>query len=183
MGDRASAGPGCVPAGRPWSVSGALAILSPMPSRSLRAALAVLVGAALLPGLTGCGFNPIESFIEGATGGGVELGGSEIPEGFPSDEVPLYEGEVTYGIAIGDENGRAFNVTIRVPDAAAGEQIRSDLEEAGFTLIGGSDATAQGGAAYDGANWGVVVVLTQESESSWLANYTVTPKNSTAQPQ
>ncbi|WP_210479373.1 hypothetical protein [Naasia sp. SYSU D00948] len=151
-----------------------------MPSRSLRPALALLLGAALLPGLAGCGFNPVESFIEGATGGGVDLGGNQIPEGFPSDEVPLYDGEVTYGIAIGDEAGKAFNVTIRVPDAAAGEQIRSDLEAAGFTLLGGTDPTSQGGAAYDGENWSVVVVLTQESDSSWLANYTVTPKNSTA---
>jgi hypothetical protein len=147
-----------------------------MPSRSRRAFVAVLLGAVLLPGLAGCGFNPVESFIEGATGGGVELGGSEIPEGFPSDEVPLYDGEVTYAVGIGDENGKAYNVTIRVPDAAAGEQIRSDLEAAGFTLLGGSDATAQGGAAYDGANWGVVVVLTKENDTSWLANYTVTPK-------
>ncbi len=147
-----------------------------MPSRSLRASIAVLLGAVLLPGLAGCAFNPVESFIEGATGGGVELGGNEIPEDFPSDEVPLYDGEVTYAIGVGDQNGKAFNVTIRVPDAAAGEQIRSDLEAAGFTLLGGGDATAQGGAAYDGANWSVVVVLTQESDSSWLANYTVTPK-------
>ncbi len=160
-----------------------MAILGAMSSRSLRAALALLLGAALAPGLAGCGINPVESFIEGATGGGVDLGGTEIPDDFPSDEVPLYDGEVTYAIAIGGEGGKAFNITIRVPDASAGEQIRSDLEAAGFTLIGGGDATAQGGAAYDGANWGVVVVLTQESDSSWLANYTVTPKESTSQTQ
>ncbi len=167
----------------PCSGTEVVTILGAMSSRSLRAGLAVLLGAALLPGLAGCGINPVESFIEGATGGGVELGGNQIPDDFPSDEVPLYEGEVTYAIAVGDENGKAFNVTVRVPDAAAGEQIRSDLEAAGFTLIGGSDATAQGGAAYEGTNWGVVVVLTQESDSSWLANYTVTPKGSSAQGQ
>ncbi len=167
----------------PWPRSEGVAILGPMSPRSLRAALALLLGAALVPGLAGCGFNPVESFIEGATGGGVDLGGNQIPEDFPSDEVPLYDGEVTYAIAIGDESGKAFNITIRVPDPSAGEQIRSDLEAAGFTLLGGGDATAQGGAAYEGANWGVIVVLTQGNDSSWLVNYTVTPKNSSAQTQ
>lgn len=162
-----------------------MAILSAMSTRSrraVRATLAVLLGAALLPGLVACA-NPIESFIEGATGGGVDLGGNQIPDDFPSDEVPLYDGEVANAIAIGDANAKAYNITIRIPDAAAGEKIRSDLEAAGFSLLGGSDATTQGGAAYEGANWGVVVVLTQESDSSWLANYTVTPKESSPQTQ
>jgi hypothetical protein len=148
------------------------------PARVRRTALALLVSAVLVPALAGCGGNPIENLIEGATGGNVQLGGNSVPDGFPS-EVPLYDGEVLYGVAVGDDAGKAFNVTVRVPDAAAGEQIRSDLEGAGFTLIGGTAADAAGGAAYDGTNWGVVVVLIQD-DKGWVANYTVTPKDSSS---
>jgi hypothetical protein len=136
----------------------------------------LLLAALVVPGLAGCVGNPVETLIEQGTGGGVDLGGGSVPEGFPA-EVPLYDGEVTYGIGVGDGAGKAFNVTIRIPDQSAGEQIRADLEAAGFTLLGGTDPNAQGGAAYDGADWGVVVVLTQDGDG-WLANYTVTPKQS-----
>jgi hypothetical protein len=141
-----------------------------------RALTAVLAAALLVPSLAACGGNPIETLVHQASGGKIDLGGGHIPTGFPA-EVPLYNGKVTYGIAIGDGAGKAFNVTIRIPDAAAGDQIRGDLEKAGFTLIGGTDASSQGGAAYDGAHWGVVLVLTKDN-GGWLANYTVTPKQS-----
>ncbi|BDZ44604.1 hypothetical protein [Naasia aerilata] len=108
-----------------------------------RAVLAVLIGVALAPGLAGCSGNPIENLIHNATGGGVELGGSKVPDGFPT-EVPLYDGEVLYGIAVGgDEGGKTYNVTIRVPEGA-GEQIQTDLTDAGFTLVGGSDPAGEG---------------------------------------
>lgn len=149
-------------------------------SRSLRrAALAAAVAVLLVPGLTGCIGNPIESIIEGATGGDIDLGGSSLPEGFPA-EVPLYEGEIVYGIAIGDAAGKAFNVTVKVPAAAAADAIRAQLEGAGFTLLGGSEPTSTSGAAYDGVAWGVVVVVTEDGAGNWVANYTVTPKDSTA---
>src|SRR4051794_30429216 len=154
--------------------------MSPL-TRFRRAALALLAGAVLVPALAACGGgNPIEGLIEQGSGGSVQLGGGSVPKGFPA-EVPLYDGEILYGIAVGDDPGKAFNVTVRIPDSAAGEQIRTDLEAAGFTLVGGSDPTAEGGAAYDGANWGVLVVLTKD-DSGWVANYTVTPKDSTPSP-
>ncbi|MCU1570862.1 MAG: hypothetical protein JWR33_1603 [Naasia sp.] len=150
----------------------------PSPSRSFRrGALALLVALALAPSLAACGGNPIESLIEKATGGNVDLGGGSVPKGFPS-EVPLYDGEVVYGIAVGDAAGKAFNVTVRVPDAQAGEDIRSQLEDAGFELLGGSDATAAGGAAFASDSYGVVVVLTEDGSHGWVANYTVTPNES-----
>jgi hypothetical protein len=144
-----------------------------MPNRR-RAILALVIGVALVPGLTACSGNPIENLIHNATGGDVELGGSSVPKGFPA-EVPLYDGEVLYGIAVGDEGAKAFNVTIRVPEGA-GEQIQADLQNAGFTLVGGSDPSGEGGAAYDGADWGVLVVITKDGDG-WVANYTVTPKD------
>lgn len=149
-------------------------------SRS-RTVLALAAAALLLPGLTGCTGNPLETLVEGATGGNVDLGGSSVPQGFPT-EVPLYEGEVLYGIAVGDGAGKAFNVTVRVPDAAAADQIRTQLEGAGFTLIGGSAPTSRSGAAYDGANWGAVVVVTEDGSNGWVANYTVTPKGAPTTP-
>src|SRR3954469_22394628 len=108
-----------------------------------RRVLSVLLLAALVvPGLTACVGNPVETIIEQGSGGKVDLGGGSVPKGFPA-EVPLYDGEVTYGIGVGDDAGKAYNVTIRIPDASAGDQIRTDLESAGFSLIGGSDAASE----------------------------------------
>lgn len=146
-------------------------------SRIRRALIALVVGALLVPALAACSGNPVETIIKQVTGGSVDVGGGHVPAGFPS-EVPLYAGPVLYGIAVGDGAGKAFNVTVRLPDASAGAQIRSDLERAGFTLVGGTEPTAAGGAAYDGAHWGVLVVITQDGDKGWVANYSVTPKDS-----
>jgi hypothetical protein len=138
--------------------------------------IAIIVALAVTPALTGCFGNPIESIIEGATGGDVDLGGAGIPEGFPTAEVPLIEGEVVYGASIGNAEGKVWNVTVKVADPAAMDAIKTQLEGAGFTSqdLGTSADGATG--AFDSATFGVLVVIAKDGDNGFVANYTVTSK-------
>ena len=142
------------------------------------AAIALAITLAMTPALSGCFANPIESIVEGATGGNVDVG-SSVPEGFPT-EVPLVDGEVQYGAAAADGDAKVFNVTTRVSGASPVEGIRAELEGAGFaaqTEFTG-DAAEGGTLIYASDAWGVLVVVAQEGDD-WVVNYTVT----TAEPQ
>lgn len=135
------------------------------------AALAVPIAVALTFALAGCvGGNPIEGIIEGVTGGQVELGGNSVPDGFPS-EVPLIDGEVILGVAFDGETGKAFNVTIKVPDARSSEIIASQFYDAGFTE---NLDLGESTAAYSNGSWDVLVAFTQDATNGFIANYTVT---------
>ncbi len=141
------------------------------------APLAIAIALVMTPALAGCFGNPIESIIEGATGGDVDLGGTSVPEGYPANEVPLIDGEILFGGSIGNADGRIFNVTVKVADASALEQITSQLEAAGITTQSSGDTGD--GATYIGSSdaWGVLVVVAQDGGNGWVANYTVTATN------
>ena len=140
--------------------------------------LAIVLALAVTPALSGCFGNPIEQMIEGATGGDVDLGGKSVPNGFPS-EVPLAQGEVLFGASIGNDEGRVWNVTIKVSDATAIEQIVAQLEGAGFSTaaegFGGSNADG-GTAILENERYGVLVVVSKDGDNGFVANYTVTEK-------
>lgn len=140
--------------------------------------VAIVIALAVTPGLAGCFGNPIESIIEGATGGDVDLGGASIPDGFPTSEVPLVDGEVIYGGSIGNDEGKVWNVTIKVADLAAFDAIKAELEGAGFSTqdgIGGATADGATGA-FDNDKFGVLVVVSKDGDNGFVANYTVTTK-------
>ena len=135
-------------------------------------ALTVLAG----PALVGCSGNPIQNIINGATGGKVDLGGNTVPKDFP-DDVPLYDGEVLSGAAIHSDNDSVWNVSVRIPDIAAADTIKSDLEAAGFKSEVESEMTKDGGAIVaDGDKYGVAVVIAKD-DKGFIANYTVTTKS------
>ena len=140
--------------------------------------IALLIALAVTPALSGCFGNPIESIIEGATGGDVDLGGAGIPDGYPTAEVPLIDGEVIYGASVGNEEGKVWNVTIKVADLSAIDAITAELEGAGFaTQDGFGGATADGATgAFDNDKFGVLVVVTKDGDNGFVANYTVTTK-------
>jgi hypothetical protein len=141
--------------------------------RLVTAALLAMALALVAPALTGCGM--IENAVEQATGGEIDFGGNSVPEDFPS-EVPLIEGEVLAGASAGNADGKIWNVTIKVNDASAFEQITSDFEAAGF------EASEIGTSAGEGSSgtftkdpYGVFVVVTGgDTAEGWVANYTVT---------
>lgn len=140
------------------------------------AALAIVIALAITPALSGCFGNPIESIIEGATGGDVDLGGTSLPDGYPATEVPVIPGEILFGGSLGNAEGKIYNVTIRVTDGTAIEAIRSQLEAAGFVSQGElGGATADGGTYIATTDkWGVLVVVSKDGDSGFIANYTVT---------
>ncbi|MGX5681533.1 hypothetical protein [Schumannella luteola] len=138
------------------------------------APIALALAVAIAPALTGCFGNPVESIIEGATGGQVDLGGTTLPDGYPEAEVPIIDGEIVFGGSIGDASGAIYNVTVKVSGESAIDDIKAQLEGAGFTTQVGGDTT--GGATYIGNTdaWGVLVVVSDSGDNGWVANYTVT---------
>jgi hypothetical protein len=98
-----------------------------------------------------------------------------VPEDFPS-EVPLIDGEVVSGFGVGKAPEKAWNVTIKVPDASALEVIKAQMEGAGFTsdiddaAIGGIT-----GGMYSNGSYSVLIVVAEDGNGAWAAAYTVTP--------
>lgn len=142
------------------------------------APIAIVIALAMAPALSGCFGNPIESIIEGATGGDVDLGGTSIPEGFPS-EVPVVDGAIQFGGSIADGTSKIFNVTVKVSGGSPVDAIKADLEAAGFTAETefSGDAAEGGTLIYTSDAWGVLVVVAAEG-SDWIVNYTVTSTES-----
>ena len=149
-----------------------------MNSKRFTVPLAIVLALAITPALAGCFGNPIEQIVEGATGGDVSLPGQSVPDDFP-DDVPLIDGEVTFGLAVGDADAKAWNVMVKVGGPEAAETIKAELEDAGFTAneagIGGTSAD---GATllYDSDAYNVLVVIGSDSDNGYVANYTVTGK-------
>ncbi|MHA6669034.1 hypothetical protein ACX3O0_09210 [Homoserinimonas sp. A447] len=146
------------------------------PVRRRRVWAAVIAASVLIaPAVSGCSFNPLESAIEGVTGGNVDVGGTSVPDDFPS-EIPLIEGEVAAAFAVGKAPEKIWNVTIKVPDASALDTIKTQLEGAGFTNDV-DDAAVGGitGGMYSNGNYAVLVVVAEDGNGGWAAAYTVTP--------
>ncbi len=143
------------------------------------APLAIALALVLTPALSGCFGNPVEGIIEGVTGGDVDLGGTSVPEGYPVTEVPLASGEILFGGSIGNDEGKVFNVTIKVADASAIDAIKAQLEAAGFVSSGEFGGSNGEGGTYIASTdaWGVLVVVSQDGANGFVANYTVTSAN------
>jgi len=138
--------------------------------------LAILLALAITPVLSGCFGNPIQQIVEGATGGNVDLGGAGLPDGFPSADVPLVDGDIIYGLGLGNDDGKVWNVTIKVGGLDVVDDIKSKLEGASFTAneagIGG--ATEDGATLlYDSDTYNVLVVVSKDADNGFVANYTV----------
>jgi hypothetical protein len=151
---------------------------NPRTSRS-RILSAIVLAASLLvvaPAVTGCG--TIADAIEGATGGDVDLGGTSVPDDFPS-EVPLIDGEVVAGGAIGNADGKIWNVTVKVPDVSAFDEITADFESAGFESTEVTSGEQGASATFTKDPYGVLVVVAGgDTTQGWVANYTVTQNSS-----
>ena len=132
-------------------------------------ALSLVLVAALA--LTGC--SAVESAIEGATGGEVDLGGQSIPDGFPTDEVPLTPGDILLG-STGSKDGRTvYNIIVDIDSVDTFPEITTQLTDAGFVAEGDASPTS---ALMSSDLWTVLVVVVDQPPVGAVANYTVTAK-------
>ncbi|MGV8859173.1 hypothetical protein [Rhodoglobus sp.] len=144
------------------------------PKRRISASIAVVLALGVTPALSGCFGNPIENIVEQATGGQVDLGGKEIPEGFPS-EVPVVSGDVQFGIAAGEGDQRGYNVTILAGQESPLDGIETALKDAGFELqLQGADSDGEGTVIFTSDTW-VGGVIVAKTDDGYTANYTVAP--------
>ena len=140
-----------------------------------RLTAAIAVSLLIAPALAGCSVNPIESAIEGVTGGNIDLSGTTIPDDFPS-EVPLLGGEVVNAMAAGTAPEKIWTVTMKVTDASVLEGVKADMEAAGFTSELGEAAVGDiTGGMYTSETYSVLIVVAEEKDSGWMATYTVGP--------
>lgn len=132
-----------------------------------------LAGAVIIaaPLLGGCSL--IGNFLPGGNPIGGVIPGQSVPADFPS-EVPLIDGEVILGLSVpGEDDEKAWNVTIKVSDANAFETIKGQLTDAGFEYQEvGSNSDGSSGA-FTKEPLAVLVVVAQ-ADGDWTANYTVT---------
>lgn len=143
--------------------------------RTLLAPLAIAIALALTPMITACGGNPIQDIIKGASGGQIDVGGTKIPADFPK-EVPLTAGDVFSTTSFGNlEDGKVWNVAIKVADGTVMESIAAQLTDAGFKLLGQSVTSEEGAAnVFTKEPYSVLVIIAKDDKVGTLANYTVT---------
>ncbi len=138
------------------------------------ATVAILSALVLAPTLSGC--QVIESVVEGATGGDVQIGGTSIPEGFPA-EVPVVSGDILNGSSISKNGETVFNVVVKIDDVSVFETIKTDLTDAGFAPQEGYEMVENNGTItglFNNGTWSVLVAVTTQDVVGTVANYTVT---------
>lgn len=142
-------------------------------TRTLSTVIALATALVLAPALTGCG--ALEGIIEQATGGEVNVSIGSLPDGWPA-EVPVIDGEIIGGgTADTDDGTPGWNVTIKVDDESAFDDIAAQLGEAGFEsldagdLDGGENLTS---GMFKNDTYGVIVAVTG-ADGNFVANYTV----------
>ena len=134
---------------------------------------AIVLSLAITPMLTACG-NPVQGIINNVTGGNVDLGGAQLPKDFPK-EVPLASGAVIFGAGLGNDEGKVWNVTIKVADASALDGITKQLTDAGFTTDASGDASGDATTGvFNKDPYGVLVIVSKDDKNGFVANYTVT---------
>lgn len=150
---------------------------APLRAGSRRRTHTIAVGVALLlaPVMVGCSGQQVQEIVGSATGGSVDVGGSSVPADFPSG-IPLADGEVVSGNRVGTGDGAVWNVTITVADPTLPSELITLLTDAGFRStsdIPGMPDTG-GTAALTNDAYGVVLVVTDNADATFTANYTVT---------
>jgi hypothetical protein len=147
--------------------------------RRIAIPLALVLAVSSVPVLTGCFGNPLQSAVNAATGGKVNLGGGgSLPADFPKD-VPVYSGKVISGLGLGSGKKEIWNVTVQIPGSDTGNSIKSDLEKAGFKVEESGTSDAGNSIIADNKTYGVLVVTSKDTTKGyWIANYTVTADDS-----
>ena len=101
-----------------------------------RVGLTLIVGAIAVAGVAGCDAeDTAERLAEEAGGGDVDLELGDLPADFPTDDVPLPDGDVVSGTALGGGNEQTWTIVFRVGEIEpAADDYRGALEDAGFEI-------------------------------------------------
>lgn len=137
-------------------------------SRLLSLVLACALVLAAPLALSGCGL--IGNVAEQ---NGIDLGGDDLPADFP-DEVPLIDGEVVFGAAIGGDAGRIWNVTVKVEGEGVLDQISAQFDDAEYSATPINETTDGTAITFTKEPFGVLVVIGQDGDGNQVAIYTVT---------
>lgn len=150
-------------------------------ARSASALLAVLVTASALAAcspqdlIEDAAQNAAEEVVQGQTGEDVDIEtGGELAEGFPSDVIPLVDGEITSSVATDTGTGTAWIVLVTVEGSTT-----EDATNAARDLLIGSgfaepEAMAGLGMAILEKEGYQVLLSSSEQNGSAVVNYTVT---------
>jgi len=159
-------------------------------TRTIRAiVLRAVAGGVLAVGLSGtlvgCSGTPIDNMIGGAVDGALERALEEardagidvstdggIPEGFPTDAVPLIEGTVVGG---GSGGGIGWVVVVNADSMDRFADAQSALEQAGYAanVSNADDKSAFG--SFAGADYNVQLTFSTDTDGVVSATYVVTP--------
>ena len=132
--------------------------------------IAIAIALFAGPALAGCS---VQNLVHDVTGGTVDVPGKSVPKDFPS-AVPLASGEVISGAAVGDAKAKVWNVTVRVKNGSAIDDVLTTLTSAGFTCKTLTKTTADGGAIVGDKGKINVAVVEVKDDKGFVLNYTVT---------
>jgi hypothetical protein len=132
--------------------------------------IAIAIALFAGPALAGCS---VQNLVHDVTGGKVDVPGKSVPKDFPS-AVPLASGEVLSGAAVGDAKAKVWNVTVRVKNGSAIDDVLTTLTSAGFTCKTLTKTTADGGAIVGDKGKINVAVVEIKDDKGFVLNYTVT---------
>lgn len=156
-------------------------------TRPRRAITPIVLAFAAVCALSGCIANPIESLVEngvkngveqaveGATGQDVDLGSpGTLPDGFPADDVPLIDGEITYSLGTSGEDGGGWAVFIAVADKdQAFDALKKKLTDAGFEATMESNEADTAVGIFTSEEYVVQASVTSDGEDGVVAQYVV----------
>lgn len=134
----------------------------------------MVCGVLFTPALTGCSFveqtvnQTVQDAVREATGGDVELTDG-VPEGFPSDAVPLIDGSIRGAT---QTSGSSTHWVVLVSGDVSADDAEQELADAGFA-VDGEVSTAELGSVMTLSNDAYDVTVVGSSGS---VLYTVTPR-------
>lgn len=106
--------------------------------------------------------------------------GDGLPDGFPTDEVPLVDAEVTSATRMTTDEGVTYQVTMAVPDASVAFRDAVDrLTAAGYT-VGSESVTESDDSIFASAELNgpyQVLLLAMGDSADSVFSYTVVPAN------
>ncbi|WP_166983317.1 hypothetical protein [Paramicrobacterium fandaimingii] len=140
-----------------------------------RACVALIaVGVLFTPVLSGCSFveqtvnQTVQDAVREATGGDVELT-EGVPDGFPTDGVPLIDGSIRGAT---QTDGSDTHWVVLVSGDVSADEAKKKLTDAGFS-VDGEASTAKLGSVMTMSNDDYDVTVVSASES---VLYTVTSR-------